>query len=348
VGPRLRCALLLVLALAAPGVAAAAERLRLGYAEGPDDRTVDLVLRRWAQGFAFRPEGGLEVRLADAATPAPAVAAALADGSIDLAWLPLATIAAEPHPLQLLELPLRGQPAEVVSRAATALTAENPWRDAGGATLLMAVAEAPAWLHTEAPVETGDVAGLALEAPTPALADWARRLGAAPGPGVDGALLSWSGLATARIPGLTRHLQLGAPPERAAALAPALGNRLWVLAMADGRLAALPAPARSALAASVDPDTAAVAGRGVDQVDRLTHERAQVPGETEHRFVAAPGTRWRLAAAETESELLARLSAQGLDANALRRAAMLAVARASAVRSEAAEARTRPPRRMGG
>ena len=345
------CYLLAVLLLAVPP-AGATERLRLGYVAGPDQATVGLVLRRWAQGFAFRPESGLKVELAARPAEAIELASRLANGSLDLAWLPLGDLVTEPHPLQLLELPLRGQPAEVVSRAAASLLESDPWREAGPHALLIATGEAPLWLHSRAALVAGDLSGLRLAAPTPALRDWIALLGASPPEAsaaqLDGVILSWGGLAGNAPSGLTRHVQLGAPPQRAAALTPALATRLWVLAMRRDRLAGLAVPERAVLTASLGAEVAATAGRGFDQVDRLAREDAMAPGVTIYRPDPAHLPGWRYAAAVTETQLLDRLSAQGHDAQALRRAAMLALARASAVRGERPEARTRPPRGMGG
>jgi hypothetical protein len=71
------------------------------------------------------------------------------------------------HPLQLLELPLLGYPAEVVGPAAEALLAEEDWRAAGRLTILMAFAEAPLWLHARQLLPPSSIAGLRLYAPKP-------------------------------------------------------------------------------------------------------------------------------------------------------------------------------------
>ena len=346
------CHVLLLLALAVPAVAHGSDSLRLGYAVGPDHATVSLVLRRWAQGFGYRPESGLDVTLAAEPMEAGELVRALASGAVDLAWLPLDQLVAEPHPLQLLELPLRGRPGEVTGRAAAALLMGEPWREAGDVTLLLAVGEAPLWLHTRAPLAGGDLSGLRLCAPTIGLADWLDQLGAIRvGPDdahSEAAILSWGALAMVGDPGLTNHLQLGGPPERPAALSPALATRLWVLAMRRERLVELPEAAQQALRASVDAEVAATAGRGFDQVDRLAREAALGPGQTFYRLDPAQMPAWRAAATAVEARLLERLARRGYDAPALRRAAMVALARASAVRGEEVQARTKPPRQAGG
>jgi hypothetical protein len=216
---RLRC-LLAALLLAVPPAADATERLRLGHVAGPDHATVGLVLRRWAQGFAFRPESGLKVDLAAAPAATVDLKPALAEQSLDLAWLPLGDLAAEPHPLQLLELPLRGQLGEVASRAASTLLEDVPWREACPHTLLLAVGEAPLWLHTRGPVVVGDLSGLRLQTPTPVLRDWIAGLGATPAEAptgqLDGVILSWGGLSGDPLSGMTRHRRQGgmSPPLR--------------------------------------------------------------------------------------------------------------------------------------
>lgn len=349
--PRLR-GLIMSCALVASGAPAGAETLRLGYAPGPDTAIVGLVLKRWAQGFAFRPEAGLGVELAAAPTPVGKLAQELGDGAVDVAWLPLDAVAPAAHPLQLLELPFQGYPAEVVAHAAATLLPGEPWREAGTATFLLAVAEAPLWLHTRAPVSELD--GLRLLAPTPATADWLARLGAVPatepkGAPLDGALLSWSQLAAMGEAGrFTQHLQVGAPPSRATALTPGLGTALWVLAIHRERLAGLPPAARDALLASAGAEVATMAGRGVDHVDRLAQQQAQRPGATLRRLDAGQLESWRAAAAATEQALLAALLERGYDAASLRRTALVALVRASSQRGKQAQARTRPPRGMGG
>ena len=343
-----RLALLLLLAMPPDG--RAAEALRLGYAVGPDRATVGLVLRRWAQGLTLRPESGLEVRVAPAPAATEELRSGLVDGTVDVAWLPLDQLAAAPHPLQLLELPLRGRPGEVIGRAAAGLLASEQWHEVGPFTLLLAVGEAPLWLHGRSGIADGELAGLRVLAPTRPMQAWVERLGAvATGSGADAdaILLSWGGLALEPDAALTDHLQLGAPPERAAALAPALATRLGALAMRRDRLGALPDAARQALRDSVDAEVAAVAGRGFDQVDRLARERARGGGQTLYRVDPARAPAWRAAARAVEEGLMDALTAQGLDAAALWRAAQVAVARASAVRSDEVRSRV-PPRHLAG
>ena len=122
----------------------------------------------------------------------------------------------------------------------------------------------PTTPHSRAALVAGDLSGLRLAAPTPALRDWIALLGAAPPEAsaaqLDGVILSWGGLAGNAPSGLTRHVQLGAPPQRAAALTPALGTRLWVLAMRRDRLAGLAVPERAVLTASLGAEVAATTG----------------------------------------------------------------------------------------
>jgi hypothetical protein len=344
--------LLLALAVAAFEAPAEAESLRLGYAVGPDTATVDLVLRRWAQGLSFRPDSDLTITLDPGPTSAAQLGRRFASDAVDLAWLQLDTVAPAAHPLQLLELPLQGYPAEVVSRAAAGLLAHTSWSQAGAATILMAVAEAPLWLHMNG--TAAGLNGLRLRAPTAASADWLMRLGAAPVDAgidapIDGALASWSGLVVVGAAGrFAEHLQVGAPPDRAAALTRGLGTALWVLAVRTVRLKAMTPAAREALIASTGVEVATVAGSGVDRVDHLAQERARRPGDTLRRVGAEPLAAWRTAAVATEDELVAALGTHGYDGKSLRHAALLALVRANSLRGEEAEARTKPPRGMGG
>ena len=347
--------------------AAAGElRLTLAYDDPAGSAPHDLFLKPWAQRLPILSAGRLRIELL---APGPEQQAPgqlferLRAGEVDLVWAPIAAQPVAFPKLSVFELPFMAWPAEAVSQAALAFAREHA--DSGKVLVLLAHADAPAWLHMrEAPVR--DLAGLEdqrIYAPTPALRAFLEAAGAKAvalaGPGraaallerseLDGALLSFAAAAPAGILELVRyHTRLDRPPEDLRPRLPGLGTTLYVLAMTAERFESLPPELRDLLLETTGQALAESTGRTWDSLDRLARREATAAGRVFHQLGEREHRRWQRAAKPVTEAWLAAAAARGRDGAALLKAARGLTARYYVEMAEKLRARTRPTRDKGG
>ena len=341
-------------------------RLTLAYAGTAGSAPHDLFLKPWAQRLPTLSAGRLRVELLapdpDGQTPGR-LFERLRAGEADLVWAPIAGQPGAFPELSAFELPFMAWPAEAASQAALAFAREQA--GAGEIQVLLAHADAPAWLHMrDAPVR--DLAGLRgkrIYAPTPALGAVLETAGAEavalPGPGqaaalleqgeLDGALLSFAAAVPAGIPALARyHTRLDRPPEDLRPRLPGLGATLYVLAMTAARFESQPQELRDLLRESTGLALAQSTGRTWDSLDRLARRETTAAGQVFHLLSESEHRRWQRAAKPVTEAWLAAAAARGRDGAALLKAARGLTARYYVEMAEKLAARTRPTRDKGG
>ncbi|MFQ5774395.1 MAG: hypothetical protein ACE5GS_07770 [Kiloniellaceae bacterium] len=369
-GARAVCVLgLLAAALtAAPAAtrgAAQEVRLTLAHPAAETSHAHMRFLKPWAQRLPILSGGRLRVAIEPGAGPVADLAARLAAGGIDLAWLPAAAVLGPGARVEAFELPFMAWPAEAASQAAMAFLDRNGAPKAADVRVILLHVGAPAVLHTRAPPvrRIEDLRGRRLYAPTRALRAFLREAGAEPvGPAVgediaallaqgrlDGAVMSFAEAAPAGVIDAARfHTLAGRPPGGATARRPELGAVVYALVANARRYDALPEDLRRVMADSAGAALAEATGRSWDKFDQLNRRNARTSGHVFYRLPAAERRRWRQAGAAVIREWIAAADATGLDGAALVREARELIARYHALMDDRIEARTRPGRGKGG
>jgi len=358
------------LALAGPRVpganAAPPTRLVLAHGASAGSHAETLLLKPWAQRMGALSGGRLAIALAPGAGAPATLARDLADGDIDLAWLPADAIYGAGSVMEVFELPFLGWPATATSQAAMTL-ARRHRVSAPGLRAILFHTDAPAAIHMrDGPVRRlEDLRGRRVHAPTRLLRDFLERAGADArgGPGqtpesvaaalgagaLDGAVASFARATPTGILGHVRfHTLAGRPPRATAGRRPGLGTIVYALVANADRLDRLTPEDRALLLNSADPALAETAGRIWDGLERLNRRAAHRAGQI---FYALPDTemrRWRRLANDTARGWIADAAANGLDGAALIAEARRLISTYHALMADENPARTRPARGKGG
>lgn len=273
----------------------------------------------WAGAIRTASGGRLEIAL-DPMSREPDLAAAVAAGRVDMAWFPVSATPGRFRRAEVVELPLLAGNAEITTRGLWSGPEGRLLADFEGLTPLALHVQGYGVLHAAGapPIRPEDLAGRRVGVPTEGAAALFRALGAqasvARGPDaaaamaagrLDAVVASWEEARAARIHEVaTGHTEFPAGQN--------LATRVFVLAAAPARFAALPEDLRRVLLDASGAGPSLEAAKAMDAYDIPGRAVADNRGNRIVTLSPVEAQRWRDAAAPVLSRWAAAMEAAGL------------------------------------
>jgi TRAP-type C4-dicarboxylate transport system substrate-binding protein len=247
------------------------------------------------------------------------------DGVVDIIWTVLGYTPGRFPKTEAFELPFLVTNAEATSRAFHAFVEANAMDEFAGVKPLALHVHGPGLLHVKGDGVTTleDMQGLKLRGPTRIVTRLLDKLGATaigmPVPAVpeaiskgviDGAVIPWEVTLPLKMTELVNtHTKFDDPRG--------LYTATFVFAMNQGSYDALPDDLKAVIDANSGPETAALFGRAMDDVDAIGEKKAEESGNTILTVSAQETARWKEAARPIVAEWIAEMNDKGLDGQAL-------------------------------
>ena len=282
----------------------------------------------WIEAVEAQSDGRIEVQhfpsMQLGGAP-PALYDQARDGVVDIVWTVLGYTPGRFPKTEAFELPFLGADAESTSRAFHEFVAANAMDEFAGVKPIALHVHGPGLLHVkgEGVATLDDMSGLKLRGPTRIVTKLLDSLGATaigmPVPAVpeaiskgviDGAVIPWEVTLPLKMTELVdSHTGFDDPRG--------LYTATFVFAMNQDAYNALPDDLKAVIDANSGPDTAALFGKAMDDVDAIGKARAEESGNTIRTLSVEETARWKAAAEPVVSEWIADMNNRGLDGQAL-------------------------------
>lgn len=254
----------------------------------------------------------------------PELAQQVTDGAVDIVWTVLGYTPGRFPRAEAFELPFMVSTAEQTSVAFQKYADKHMAGDFPGLKVIAVHTHGPGLIHSKAPINAlQDIEGMKLRGPTRVITGMLGQLGAVaigmPVPAVpeavskgviDGAVIPWEVTLPLKMAELvTNHT--GFSGDRG------LYTATFMFAMNKARYDALPDDLKKVIDDNSGVEAARLAGRAMDEVDKIGFAKAEAAGNTIVTLDAAETARWKAAAEPVIENWIAEMDGKGVDGAAL-------------------------------
>lgn len=254
----------------------------------------------------------------------PELAQQVTDGAVDIVWTVMGYTPGRFPRAEAFELPFMVATAEQTSVAFQKYADKHMADDFPGLQVIAVHTHGPGLIHSKAPINAlKDMEGMKLRGPTRVITGMLEELGAVaigmPVPAVpeavskgviDGAVIPWEVTLPLKMAELvTNHT--GFSGDRG------LYTATFMFAMNKARYDALPDDLKKVIDDNSGVEAARLAGRAMDEVDKIGLAKAEGAGNTIVTLDAAETARWKEAAKPVVDNWIAEMDGKGMDGAAL-------------------------------
>lgn len=254
----------------------------------------------------------------------PELVQQVTDGAVDIVWTVMGYTPGRFPRAEAFELPFMVASAEETSVAFQKYADKHMQNDFPGLQVIAVHTHGPGLIHSKAPVNTlEDLQGMKLRGPTRVITGMLEELGAVaigmPVPAVpeavskgviDGAVIPWEVTLPLKMAELvTNHT--GFSGDRG------LYTATFLFAMNKARYDALPDDLKKVIDDNSGVEAARLAGRAMDEVDKIGLAKAQQAGNTIITLDDAETARWKEAATPVVDNWIAEMDGKGMNGAAL-------------------------------
>ncbi|MEQ8584870.1 MAG: TRAP transporter substrate-binding protein [Thalassobaculaceae bacterium] len=254
----------------------------------------------------------------------PELAQQVTDGAVDIVWTVMGYTPGRFPRAEAFELPFMVATAEQTSVAFQKYADKHMAEDFPGLQVIAVHTHGPGLIHSKAPINAlEDMEGMKLRGPTRVITGMLEELGAVaigmPVPAVpeavskgviDGAVIPWEVTLPLKMAELvTNHT--GFSGDRG------LYTATFLFAMNKARYDALPDDLKKVIDDNSGIEAARLAGRAMDEVDKIGLAKAEGSGNTIVTLDAAETARWKEAAKPVVDNWIAEMDGKGMDGAAL-------------------------------
>ncbi len=250
----------------------------------------------------------------------PELVQQVTDGAVDIIWTVMGYTPGRFPRAEAFELPFMVASAEETSVAFQKYADKHMQDDFPGMKVIAVHTHGPGLIHSKAPVNTlEDLKGMKLRGPTRVITGMLEQLGAVaigmPVPAVpeavskgviDGAVIPWEVTLPLKMSELvTNHT--GFEGDRG------LYTATFLFAMNKASYDALPDDLKKVIDDNSGVEAARLAGRAMDEVDKIGLAKAEKAGNTIITLDAAETARWKEAAGPVVESWIAEMDGKGMD-----------------------------------
>ena len=254
----------------------------------------------------------------------PELVQRVTDGAVDIVWTVMGYTPGRFPRAEAFELPFMVASAEETSVAFQKYADKHMQNDFPGLQVIAVHTHGPGLIHSKAPVNTlEDLQGMKLRGPTRVITGMLEELGAVaigmPVPAVpeavskgviDGAVIPWEVTLPLKMAELvTNHT--GFSGDRG------LYTATFLFAMNKARYDALPEDLKKVIDHNSGVEAARLAGRAMDEADKIGLAKAQQAGNTIITLDDAETARWKEAATPVVDNWIAEMDGKGMNGTAL-------------------------------